>query len=134
MVHSPAGRDWDCAALWQGDAHSRAWTSFQAPVWYRNCSHRAYCPGTQRRIRLQDRSTAYRRVQEIQGNADAEATKIYGQAYNKHPEFYAFLRTLESYKEKPNKNSVLILTTESDFYQYVKQANQGKAQTPLALD
>ena len=73
-------------------------------------------------------------MQEVQGEADAEATKIYGQAYNKDPEFYAFLRTLESYKEKPNTNSVLIMTTDSDFYKYVKQANQGKAQMPSALD
>jgi membrane protease subunit HflC len=39
------------------------------------------------------------------------------------------LRTLESYKEKTNKNSVLILTTDSDFYQYVKQALPGEAQS-----
>jgi modulator of FtsH protease HflC len=68
------------------------------------------------------RSEAYRSVQEIQGKADAGATRIYGAAYNKNPEFYAFLRTLESYKEKTNNNSVLILTTESDFYQYIKKA------------
>ena len=80
------------------------------------------------------RSTAYRQVQEVQGKADAEATKIYGQAYNKDPEFYAFLRTIESYKEKPNQNSVLILTTESDFYKYVKHATPGKRQLPSALD
>jgi membrane protease subunit HflC len=80
------------------------------------------------------RSTAYRQVQEVQGKADAEATKIYGQAYNKDPEFYAFLRTIESYNEKPNQNSVLILTTESDFYKYVKQASPEKTQIPVALD
>ncbi|MFO7861736.1 MAG: protease modulator HflC [Desulfosalsimonas sp.] len=82
----------------------------------------------------QIRSTAYRRVQEIQGKADAEATKIYGQAYNKNPEFYAFLQTLESYKEKTNMNSVLILTTDSDFYQYVKHASPGQAQRPLGVE
>jgi membrane protease subunit HflC len=37
------------------------------------------------------------RVQEVQGKADAEATQIYGLAFNKAPEFYAFLRTLEGY-------------------------------------
>jgi hypothetical protein len=67
-------------------------------------------------------------VQEVQGKADAEATRIYGQAYNKNPEFYAFLRTLESYKEKTNMNSVLILTTDSDFYQYIKNA---KSEDPI---
>jgi membrane protease subunit HflC len=93
--------------------------------------------GTMEKELRQIRSTAYRRVQEVQGKADAEATQIYGQAYNKNPEFYAFLRTLESYKEKTNKNSVLILTTDSDFYQYIKQASPGKGRAmnadPLTL-
>ena len=82
--------------------------------------------GTMEKELRQIRSTAYRRVQEVQGKADAEATQIYGLAFNKDPEFYAFLRTLESYKEKTNMNSVLILTTDSDFYQYIKQASPGK--------
>ena len=68
------------------------------------------------------RSTAYRRVQETRGKADAEATKIYGNAYNRDPEFYAFSRTLEAYKEGQNKNSTLILTTDSDYYRYLKKA------------
>jgi membrane protease subunit HflC len=68
------------------------------------------------------RSTAYRRVQEIRGKADAEATQIYGQSYGRNPEFYAFLRTLEVYGERPNENSMAILTTDSDFYRYLKEA------------
>jgi modulator of FtsH protease HflC len=88
--------------------------------------------GTMEKELRQIRSTAYRRVQEVQGHADAEATRIYGRAYNKNPEFYAFLRTLESYKEKTNPNSVLILTTDSDFYQYIKNAKPGQEQAPSA--
>jgi membrane protease subunit HflC len=70
----------------------------------------------------QIRSTAYRRVQEIRGKADAEATRVYGAAYGRDPEFYAFSRTLEAYKEGQNKNSTLILTTNSDYYRYLKDA------------
>jgi membrane protease subunit HflC len=88
--------------------------------------------GTMEKELRQIRSTAYRRVQEIQGKADADATRVYGKAYNRNPEFYAFLRTLESYKEKTNKNSVMILTTDSDFYQYIKQARPDKAQSHTA--
>ena len=44
----------------------------------------------------QIRSAAYRLVQDIKGQADAYATRIYGIAYNRNPEFYALLRTLES--------------------------------------
>jgi membrane protease subunit HflC len=90
--------------------------------------------GTMEKELRRIRSTAYRRVQEVQGEADAEATRIYGKAYNRNPEFYAFLRTLESYKEKTSKNSVLILTTDSDFYQYVKQATPGEEGRPQAPD
>ncbi len=69
------------------------------------------------------RSTAYRRVQEIRGEADASATRIYGEAYGRDPEFYAFSRTLEEYKEKQNDSIMLVLTTDSDFYQYLKSAS-----------
>jgi membrane protease subunit HflC len=86
--------------------------------------------GEMERELRQIRSTAYRQVQEIQGKADAEATRIYGDAFNANPEFYAFLRTLEMYKEAPNRNTTLLLSTESDFYRYLKQAFPGGAGSP----
>ncbi len=70
----------------------------------------------------QIRSMAYRQVQEIRGKGDAEATRIYGLAFNKDPEFYAFLQTLESYKEGTTSGSTLVLTTDSDFFRYLKEA------------
>ncbi|MBE0624466.1 MAG: protease modulator HflC [Burkholderiales bacterium] len=78
--------------------------------------------GTMEKELRQIRSTAYRSVQEIRGKADAEATRVYGAAYNADPEFYAFSRTLEAYKEEQNKNSTVILTTDSDYYRYLKRA------------
>ena len=81
--------------------------------------------GTMEKELRQIRSTAYRRVQETRGKADAEATQVYGNAYNRDPEFYAFSRTLEAYKEGQNKNSVVILTTDSDYYRYLKAAGSG---------
>ena len=78
--------------------------------------------GTMEKELRQIRSTAYRRVQEIRGKSDAEATRVYGSAYGRDPEFYAFSRTLEAYKEGQNKNSVMILTTDSDYYRYLKDS------------
>ncbi len=78
--------------------------------------------GTMEKELRQIRSAAYRRVQEIRGKADAQATRVYGDAYKRNPEFYAFSRTLEAYKEGQNKNSVLILTTDSDYYRYLKDS------------
>ncbi|MGD8370261.1 MAG: protease modulator HflC [Syntrophobacterales bacterium] len=66
-------------------------------------------------------SEAFRTAQEIRGKADAEATKIYGDAYNRDPEFYSFSKTLELYREQDNQKTRMILTTDSDFYKYLKE-------------
>jgi membrane protease subunit HflC len=65
-------------------------------------------------------SQAYRQAQEIKGKADAEATKIYAQAYSKDPEFYSFSKTLETYGEALDKETTLVLTSETDFFKYLK--------------
>lgn len=71
-------------------------------------------------------SSAYRRVQEIQGEADAKATEIYAQAYNTSAsaaQLYQFVKTLETYKTTLGRDSTLILTTDSDFFKYLKSMN-----------
>jgi membrane protease subunit HflC len=65
-------------------------------------------------------SGAYRTAEEIRGEADAEATRIYGDAYNQDPAFYAFFKTLETYKEAAYKNAFVILGTDSDYYRFLK--------------
>jgi membrane protease subunit HflC len=70
------------------------------------------------------RSTAYRKAQEVRGKGDATATKIYGDAYGRDKEFYAFSRTLENLKDGKNDNAVLVMTTDSDYYRYLKDANR----------
>ena len=65
-------------------------------------------------------SQAYREAQGIRGKTDAQTTKIYADAYNKDPAFYAFLKTLETYRKTIDENSTLILTTDSDYYKYLK--------------
>ena len=60
-------------------------------------------------------SGAYRTAQEIKGKADAEATKIYAQAYGQDPDFYSFVNTLNIYKETLDKDSTLILQLTQSF-------------------
>src|SRR3989338_7432119 len=55
-------------------------------------------------------SEAYRQAQSIVGKADAEAINIYAGSYEQNPEFYSFLKTLETYKGTIDENSTLILT------------------------
>jgi len=73
------------------------------------------------------RSGAYRSAQEVKGKADAEAINIYAEAYNKDPDFYAFIKTLESYKKTMSKDTTLILSTENEFYEHLNGVN-GKKQ------
>jgi len=79
--------------------------------------------GEKDRELLRIRSEAYKRAQEIKGGADAEATRIYAAAYNQSPDtrsFYEFLKTMESYKAALDKESSLVLSTDADFYRYLK--------------
>ncbi len=69
-------------------------------------------------------STANREALGIKGKADAEATQIYGDAYNQDPDFYAFLKTLESYGSIIGKNTSLVLSSDSDLYKYLKRVKQ----------
>ena len=67
-------------------------------------------------------SLAYKDAQKIKGEADKEATQIYAQAYNQDPEFFAFLKSLESYTESIGQDSLLILTTDSEYFKYLKES------------
>ncbi len=67
-------------------------------------------------------SEAYRKALGIRGAADAKAAAIYAEAYNQDKEFYTFLRTLESYKKTLKNNGKLIISTDSDYYRYLKKA------------
>jgi membrane protease subunit HflC len=76
------------------------------------------------------RSNAYRLAQEVIGKADAEAAGIYAASYGQAPEFYTFIQTLAAYKKTLKSNSSLLLTTDSDFYRYLNQANGLKSTEP----
>ena len=65
-------------------------------------------------------SDANRQSLNIKGQADAEATKIYGQAYSQDPEFFAFFKTLESYKKAVGENTTLVLSADSELYRYLQ--------------
>jgi membrane protease subunit HflC len=66
-------------------------------------------------------SEAYRTAEELKGKADAEASAIYAEAFGRDPEFYSFLKTLESYKTTLDAESTLILTTDSDYFRFLKE-------------
>jgi membrane protease subunit HflC len=64
---------------------------------------------------------AYRDAEQIRGQGDADATSIYAGAYSKDEEFFAFTRSLNSYRETfSSKNDVLLLDPDSDYFKYLK--------------
>lgn len=68
-------------------------------------------------------SEAFRTAEEIKGRADAEATRIYAGAYDRNDEtreFYRFLKTMETYETTFGTDDWLILSSENDFYRYLK--------------
>jgi membrane protease subunit HflC len=85
--------------------------------------------GEKDRELLRIQSEAYRRAQEIKGGADAAATRIYAEAYDQSPDarsFYEFTRTMESYKTTVDDNSLLVLTTDGDFFRFLQTDGAGR--------
>lgn len=64
-------------------------------------------------------SRAHAEAERIKGMADAEAAKIYADNYNKDPEFYKFMRTLESYKKTLSNKPTIIIPLDSPFAKYL---------------
>nr|WP_294867791.1 protease modulator HflC [uncultured Pseudogulbenkiania sp.] len=72
---------------------------------------------------------AYNKAQQVKGEGDAKAAAIYAEAYGRNPEFYAFWRSMDAYKESfRNKSDVLVLDPSSEFFRYLKSPQvAGKA-------
>jgi membrane protease subunit HflC len=67
-------------------------------------------------------SEAYRKSEEIKGDADAQAARIYAEAYNKDPEFYTFWKSMESYKNTL-KGYDATYSTNMDYFKYLYSAD-----------
>ena len=64
-------------------------------------------------------SGAYLESQIIKGEADANATRIYADAYSKSPEFYNFIKTLETYANTLDSSTQFILSTDNHYLKYL---------------
>jgi membrane protease subunit HflC len=80
-------------------------------------------------------SEAYRKVQEIEGEADAKATEIYAKAYDSSPEsreLFEFIKTMEAYKKILTADTSLILSTDSELLHYLKSPDKKLPSPPAA--
>lgn len=67
-------------------------------------------------------ANAQKDAQIIKGEGDEEATKIYAEAYNKDPKFYAFVRSMEAYKNTlGDKGTKMVLSPDSAFLKYLSE-------------
>ncbi len=70
-------------------------------------------------------SAAYKDAETIRGEGDAEATRIYGQAYSRNPHFYKLVRTLDSYKKVLDDKTTIILNSDSALLKVLTQGDSG---------
>ena len=78
-------------------------------------------------------ANAYRDAQKIKGEGDAEAAKIYGDAFGKDPQFAQFYRSLDAYKASFNKKSdVMVLDPASSEFFKAMRGGAASAGNPVA--
>ncbi|MEC4677178.1 MAG: protease modulator HflC [Nitrospirota bacterium] len=65
-------------------------------------------------------SEAYKKQQQLMGQGDAEAFRIYAEAYGKDPQFFEFMRSMEAYKKVLNEGTTLVTTPQSEFFKYMQ--------------
>ena len=69
---------------------------------------------------------AYRDAQKVKGEGDAKAAAIYAQAFGQNPEFFAFYRSMDAYRNVfKSKSDVMIIEPNSDFFKYLKNSGRG---------
>jgi membrane protease subunit HflC len=68
-------------------------------------------------------SQAYKEAQQLMGEGDAEAIRIYGGAFQRDPEFYRFIRTLETYEKTIDANTTLILPSTAEILRYLNSGS-----------
>jgi membrane protease subunit HflC len=81
-------------------------------------------------------SEAYKKVQEIRGLADAKATETYAKAFNQSKEaadFYGFVKTMETYEKAVPDGTMLILSTDSELWRYLRSATPAPTAASTAV-
>lgn len=70
---------------------------------------------------------AYREAQQVKGDGDAQAANIYARAFRQNPEFFAFYRSQEAYRQSfASRNDMLVVDPSSDFFRYLRSATGGR--------
>ncbi len=72
-------------------------------------------------------ANAFKEAEIIRGDGDANATKVYAEAYNQDPEFYSFVRSLRAYQETfSGGGDIMLVEPDSQFFQYLRDPRAGQ--------
>ena len=71
-------------------------------------------------------SAAYEQAEKIKGEGDAEAIRIYADAYSKDPQFYQLVRTLQAYEKLIDKDTTIIMPADAELLKYINSATPKK--------
>jgi membrane protease subunit HflC len=63
---------------------------------------------------------AYKTSEELRGEGDAKAFRIYAEAYRQDPGFFEFTRSMEAYRKSLNTNTAMVLSPDSEFLKFLK--------------
>ena len=66
---------------------------------------------------------AERQARSLRGEGDAEATRIYAEAYKQNPKLFEFLRSMDAYKNSIKGKDTLVLQPDSEFFKFFNDAN-----------
>jgi membrane protease subunit HflC len=72
-------------------------------------------------------ATAEAKAEIVRGEGDAESARIYADAYSRDPEFYAFLRSLEAYREVLQERTTMVLPPDHAFFRFLDPAARGSS-------
>ena len=79
--------------------------------------------GQKERDVLAASSVGYKTAQELKGAADAQAAAVYAQAYNKDPDLYQFLKSMETLSSSMDEKATLVLSTDSELLKFLKASD-----------
>jgi membrane protease subunit HflC len=79
--------------------------------------------GQKERDMLAASSVGYKTAQELKGAADAQAAAVYAQAYNKDPDLYQFLKSMETLSISMDEKATLVLSTDSELLKFLKASD-----------
>jgi membrane protease subunit HflC len=71
------------------------------------------------------------KAEQIRGEGDAERNRIFAEAFNRDPDFFAFYRSMQAYEASMHRNDTrLLLKPDSEFFRYFVNPSGNRENVP----